>query len=79
MLEDGAITHPKSGTPQGGVISPLLANIYLHVVLDQWFERDVLPRLQGRAQLIRYADGCAPRRRVKEATMEVNAAMLCKK
>jgi len=40
----------------GGVISPLLANVYLHVVLDEWFERDVLPRLQGRAQLIRYAD-----------------------
>jgi len=56
VLEDGAITHPKSGTPQGGVISPLLANVYLHVVLDEWFERDVLPRLQGRAQLIRYAD-----------------------
>jgi len=56
VLKDGAITHPKSGTPQGGVISPLLANVYLHVVLDQWFERDVLPRLQGRAQLIRYAE-----------------------
>ena len=44
------------GTPQGGVISPLLANIYLHEVLDVWFERDVLPRLRGRAFLVRYAD-----------------------
>lgn len=45
-----------SGSPQGGVISPLLANIYLHEVLDVWFEEQVKPRLQGRARLIRYAD-----------------------
>jgi len=56
VLDNGAVTHPESGTPQGGVISPLLANVYLHVVLDEWFERDVLPRLKGRAQLVRYAD-----------------------
>jgi RNA-directed DNA polymerase len=56
VLEGGAVTYPESGTPQGGVISPLLANIYLHEVLDEWFERDVRPRLQGRAQLVRYAD-----------------------
>lgn len=56
VLEDGAVTHPEAGTPQGGVISPLLANVYLHAVLDEWFERDVRPRLHGRAQLIRYAD-----------------------
>ena len=43
-------------TPQGGVISPLLANIYLHEVLDEWFVRDVQPRLSGRALLVRYAD-----------------------
>jgi len=54
--EDGALTHPDQGTPQGGVISPLLANIYLHVVLDVWFERDVRPRLHGDAFLVRYAD-----------------------
>ncbi len=46
----------------GGVISPLLANIYLHVVLDEWFEHVVKPRLSGRAVLVRYADDCAPRR-----------------
>jgi len=56
VLEGVELSHPESGTPQGGVISPLLANIYLHEVLDEWFVRDVLPRLKGRAQLVRYAD-----------------------
>jgi RNA-directed DNA polymerase len=56
VLEEGSITTPEAGTPQGGVISPLLANIYLHCVLDEWFEREVKPRLRGRAFLIRYAD-----------------------
>jgi RNA-directed DNA polymerase len=56
VLEDGAITTSESGTPQGGVISPLLANIVLHYVLDDWFEREVRPRLKGEAFLIRYAD-----------------------
>jgi group II intron reverse transcriptase/maturase len=56
VMEDGAITHPESGSPQGGVISPLAANVYLHYVLDEWFAREVLPRLRGRAYLVRYAD-----------------------
>jgi RNA-directed DNA polymerase len=56
VLEDGCLTHPESGSPQGGVISPILANAYLHEVLDTWFERTVKPRLKGRASLIRYAD-----------------------
>jgi RNA-directed DNA polymerase len=56
VLEEGSLQHPESGTPQGGVISPLLANVYLHYVLDEWFEREVRPRLRGRAFLIRYAD-----------------------
>jgi RNA-directed DNA polymerase len=56
VMEDGALSYPEAGTPQGGVISPLLANIYLHEVLDVWFERDVRPRLQGRASIVRYAD-----------------------
>jgi len=56
VLEDGCLTHPEAGTPQGGVVSPLLANVYLHYVLDVWFEREVKPRLKGRAFLVRYAD-----------------------
>jgi len=56
VMEDGSISYPESGSPQGGVISPLLANVYLHYVLDMWFEREVQPRLAGRAFLIRYAD-----------------------
>jgi group II intron reverse transcriptase/maturase len=56
VMEDGVLTSNELGTPQGGVISPLLANIYLHEVLDEWFERDVKPRLKGRAFLCRYAD-----------------------
>lgn len=56
VWEDGARHQSEEGTPQGGVISPLLANIYLHEVLDQWFEGEVKPRLRGRAFLIRYAD-----------------------
>jgi RNA-directed DNA polymerase len=56
VQEDGSLTFPETGTPQGGVVSPLLANVYLHYVLDVWFEREVKPRLRGRAFLIRYAD-----------------------
>jgi group II intron reverse transcriptase/maturase len=56
VLEDGSIVRPESGTPQGGVISPILANIYLHEVLDQWFEHQVKPRLASKAVLVRYAD-----------------------
>ena len=56
VLEDGNVTRPEKGTPQGGVISPLLANIYLHHVLDLWFEREVKPRMRGPAFIIRYAD-----------------------
>jgi RNA-directed DNA polymerase len=56
VTEDGKQSFPELGTPQGGVISPLLANIYLHEVLDQWFVREVQPRLAGRAELIRFAD-----------------------
>jgi group II intron reverse transcriptase/maturase len=56
VLEDGELTYPEAGTPQGGVISPLLANVYLHYVLDVWFEEVVKPCLKGRAFLVRYAD-----------------------
>ena len=56
VMEDGAVTHPEAGSPQGGVVSPVLANVYLHYVLDQWFAREVQPRLKGRAYVVRYAD-----------------------
>jgi RNA-directed DNA polymerase len=56
LEEDGKVVHPQTGTPQGGVISPVLANIYLHYVLDLWFERVVRPKQQGRCRMIRYAD-----------------------
>jgi RNA-directed DNA polymerase len=56
VLEDGSVSYPDAGSPQGGVISPLLANVFLHYVLDMWFRQEVLPRLRGRAHLIRYAD-----------------------
>jgi group II intron reverse transcriptase/maturase len=56
LEEDGKVIHPQTGTPQGGVISPVLANIYLHYALDLWFERKIKPRQQGRCALFRYAD-----------------------
>lgn len=56
VMESGVVHYPEAGTPQGGVVSPLLSNLYLHEVLDRWFEHTVKPRLQGRACLVRYAD-----------------------
>ena len=56
VMESGRLTIPDEGTPQGGVISPLLANIFLHEVLDLWVEHTVRPRLGGKLKLIRYAD-----------------------
>jgi len=56
VLDGGSVTYPSAGTPQGGVISPLLANVYLHYVMDEWWEREVQPRLVGRSILVRYAD-----------------------
>lgn len=56
VLVDGARLDVERGTPQGGVISPLLANIYLHHVLDEWFAKAVGPQCRGKAQLVRYAD-----------------------
>jgi len=56
VMEEGCVRHPETGSPQGGVISPILSNVYLHEALDVWFERQVKPRLTGRADLIRYAD-----------------------
>jgi len=56
VLEDGEVHANETGTPQGGSISVLLSNIYLHYVLDLWFEKAIKPRLKGEAYLIRYID-----------------------
>ncbi len=53
VMEDGNVSYPDSGSPQGGVISPLISNVFLHYVLDLWFEQEVIPRLQDRAFLTR--------------------------
>jgi RNA-directed DNA polymerase len=56
VMDNGVLTHPETGVVQGGVISPVLANIFLHHVLDEWFECEVQPRLKGRGFLTRFAD-----------------------
>lgn len=56
VMEDGAVHPSEAGTPQGGSISVLLSNLYLHYVLDLWFERVVKVRLRGEARLVRYVD-----------------------
>ena len=53
---DGKVVHPSTGTPQGGIISPILANVYLHYALDEWFQKVVKRHCSGEACLIRYAD-----------------------
>jgi RNA-directed DNA polymerase len=74
VMEEGVLWYPEAGTPQGGVISPLLANIYLHEVVDQWFEGVVKPRLRGRSFMIRFADDmvlCFAREADARAVMSV--------
>jgi RNA-directed DNA polymerase len=56
VLEGVELSTSETGTAQGSVLSPLLGNVYLHYVLDLWFEQEVKPRLRGRANLVRYAD-----------------------
>jgi group II intron reverse transcriptase/maturase len=56
VMEKGELSYPEAGSPQGGVISPVLANVFLHYVLDLWFATEVKPRLRGRVFLVRYAD-----------------------
>lgn len=56
LEEDGTVDKPEKGTPQGGSISPILANVYLHYAFDLWFERVVCGRMHGYASFIRYAD-----------------------
>jgi group II intron reverse transcriptase/maturase len=56
VLEDGQVLYPNTGTPQGGVLSPCLANVFLHYVLDEWFTTQVQPRVRGPSTLVRYCD-----------------------
>jgi group II intron reverse transcriptase/maturase len=56
ILEDGQVRYPKEGTPQGGSVSPLLSNIYLHYVLDEWFNEQIRPLLRRESCIIRFAD-----------------------
>jgi group II intron reverse transcriptase/maturase len=56
VLDEGDLSYSEKGTPQGGVISPLLANIFLHYVLDEWFATEVQPRMRGRVFIVRFAD-----------------------
>jgi group II intron reverse transcriptase/maturase len=81
LEEDGRVLHPQTGTPQGGIISPVLANIYLHYVLDLWFEQVVRTQNQGRCRMIRYADdfvACFERRHEAEAFEKALPARLAK-
>lgn len=56
VMETGQVHHPEAGTPQGGVISPLLSNVFLHSVLDEWFSEQVQARLRGPSTLVRFCD-----------------------
>jgi RNA-directed DNA polymerase len=75
VQENGSISYPEAGSPQGGVISPILSNIYLHEVLDVWFEREVKPRLRGKAHMLRYADDVVMLFGVEEDARRVMAVL----
>jgi RNA-directed DNA polymerase len=76
LSTDGKILHPVTGTPQGGIVSPLLANIYLHFVLDLWFEKKVKPNCKGEAYLCRYADDFICAFRFKDDVEEFYKALI---
>lgn len=81
VMEGGTVMYPKAGSPQGGVISPLLSNIYLHEVLDEWFVSMVKPRMRGKTAMVRFADDGVllfERREDLERVMEVLPKRLAK-
>jgi len=59
-VEAGELMETEEGTPQGGNLSPMLSNIFLHEVLDVWFEKEIQPQLRGESHLVRYADDFIP-------------------
>jgi group II intron reverse transcriptase/maturase len=69
VMEGENLTYPEKGTQQGGVVSPMLANIFLHYVLDEWYVKEAKPGIKGQSFLIRFADDCAPRRRARRCNM----------
>jgi group II intron reverse transcriptase/maturase len=75
LQEDGTITEPEEGSPQGSSISPILANVYLHYVLDLWFEKVVKPRCEGKAYLCRFADDFICAFRYKEDAQKFYGAL----
>jgi RNA-directed DNA polymerase len=56
VMEEGEVEYPEDGCPQGGVVSPIVSNIYLHEVMDKWFDKEVQPRMRGRTHMVRWAD-----------------------
>jgi RNA-directed DNA polymerase len=69
VMEAGQVVRSEDGTPQGAPISPILANIFLHTVLDEWFQTEVKPRMKGKCFIVRYADDCAPRAQDKQMSL----------
>ncbi len=75
VMERGQLSFPESGTPQGGVISPALSNVFLHYVLDEWFAEQVQPRLRGASTLVRYCDDFVMLFACKEDAERVHAVL----
>jgi group II intron reverse transcriptase/maturase len=75
VLEDRIWHEVQEGTPQGGSISPLLANVYLHYVLDEWLDEWRKSQAHGDVLAVRFADDCAPRRRGREASRPTRSCL----
>jgi RNA-directed DNA polymerase len=75
VMEHGQLSFPESGTPQGGVISPALSNVFLHYVLDEWFAEQVQPCLRGASTLVRYCDDFVMLFACKEDAERVHAVL----